>query len=55
MFRPLTGGDVQTLRVMDLGRDAGYREVLSLQEQVHAQRVAGECTDTLLMLEHRPV
>lgn len=55
VFRPLTGADVQTLRVRDLGHDAGYREVLSLQEQVHAQRVAGECPDTLLLLEHRPV
>jgi len=38
-----------------LGRDAGYREVFSLQERIHAQRVAGECPDTLLLLEHRPV
>jgi len=46
---------VRTLRVRDLGRDAGYREVFSLQERIHAQRVAGECPDTLLLLEHRPV
>ena len=46
---------MRTLRVRDLGRDAGYREVLSLQERIHAQRVAGECPDTLLLLEHRPV
>ena len=46
---------MRTLRVRDLGRDAGYREVFSLQEQIHAQRVAGECPDTLLLLEHRPV
>jgi len=38
-----------------LGRDAGYCEVFSLQERIHAQRVAGECPDTLLLLEHRPV
>jgi lipoyl(octanoyl) transferase len=46
---------VRTLRVRDLGRDAGYCEVFSLQERIHAQRVAGECPDTLLLLEHRPV
>ena len=46
---------MRTLRVMDLGGDAGYLEVLALQEQVHAQRVAGQCPDTLLLLEHRPV
>lgn len=46
---------MRTLRVRDLGRDAGYREVFSLQERIHAQRVAGECPDTLLLLEHRPV
>jgi len=46
---------VRTLRVMDLGGDTGYLEVLALQEQVHAQRVAGQCPDTLLLLEHRPV
>jgi lipoate-protein ligase B len=40
---------------MDLGGDTGYLEVLALQEQVHAQRVAGQCPDTLLLLEHRPV
>ncbi|HHU14594.1 MAG: lipoyl(octanoyl) transferase LipB [Kiritimatiellae bacterium] len=43
------------MRVRDLGRDAGYCEVFSLQERIHAQRVAGECPDTLLLLEHRPV
>ena len=46
---------MRTLRVRDLGRDAGYCEVFSLQERIHAQRVAGECPDTLLLLEHRPV
>lgn len=46
---------MRTLRVMDLGGDTGYLEVLALQEQVHAQRVAGQCPDTLLLLEHRPV
>jgi lipoate-protein ligase B len=43
------------LVVTDLGRDAGYGDVLALQERLHAQRVAGELPDTLLLLEHRPV
>ncbi|HPB11474.1 MAG TPA: lipoyl(octanoyl) transferase LipB [Kiritimatiellia bacterium] len=46
---------MRTLRVRDLGGGTGYLEVLALQEQVHAQRVAGQCPDTLLLLEHRPV
>ncbi len=46
---------MRTLRVRDLGGDTGYLEVLAVQEQVHAQRVAGQCPDTLLLLEHRPV
>jgi lipoyl(octanoyl) transferase len=33
----------------------GYREALSLQEQIRAQRQADELPDTLLMLEHPPV
>ncbi len=46
---------MRTLRVCDLGSDAAYCEVLALQERLHAQRVAGEIPDTLLLLEHRPV
>ena len=46
---------MRVLTVNDLGRDAGYSEVLALQERLHAQRVSGEIPDTLLLLEHRPV
>ncbi len=46
---------MRVLTVDDLGRDAGYSEVLALQERLHARRVAGEIPDTLLLLEHRPV
>ena len=46
---------MRELTVTDLGGGAGYAEVLALQERLHAQRVAGEVPDTLLLLEHRPV
>lgn len=46
---------MRVLTVNDLGRDAGYGETLALQERLHAQRVAGEIPDTVLLLEHRPV
>lgn len=46
---------MRTLVVSDLGREAGYAEVQALQEHLHAQRVAGQISDTLLLLEHRPV
>ena len=46
---------MRVLKVCDLGRDKGYGEVLALQESLHAQRVAGQIPDTLLLLEHRPV
>jgi lipoate-protein ligase B len=46
---------MRVLTVNDLGRDASYSEVLALQERLHAQRVAGEIPDTVLLLEHRPV
>ncbi|MEI7901484.1 MAG: lipoyl(octanoyl) transferase LipB [bacterium] len=46
---------MRALTVNDLGRDAGYSEVLALQERLHRQRVAGEIPDTVLLLEHRPV
>lgn len=46
---------MRVLKIDDLGRDAGYNEVLALQERLHAQRVAEEIPDTLLLLEHRPV
>ena len=46
---------MRVLSVSDLGQGAGYGEVLALQEQLHARRAAGEISDTLLLLEHRPV
>ena len=42
------------LVVEDLGRRA-YGEVLELQRQVAAERIAGERPDTLLLVEHDPV
>lgn len=44
-----------TLSISDLGRDADYREVLARQESLHAARVSGCISDTLLLLEHRAV
>ena len=38
----------------DLGR-LGYAESHALQQQVLAQRIAGECPDTVLLVEHDPV
>ena len=46
---------MRELEVSDLGRDAGYNEVLALQERLHTRRAAREIPDTLLLLEHRPV
>ncbi len=46
---------MRVLTVNDLGQDAGYGDVLAMQERLHAQRMAGEIHDTLLLLEHRPV
>lgn len=46
---------MRELAVSDLGQDAGYNEVLALQERLHSQRVSGKIRDTLLLLEHRPV
>ena len=43
------------LSVKDLGADQEYGEVLVLQERLHARRISGEITDTLLLLEHSPV
>ncbi len=43
------------LCVRDLGVARQYAETLALQERLHAQRVALEVPDTLLLLEHAPV
>jgi lipoate-protein ligase B len=39
----------------DLGADVDYGAAASLQDELHARRVAGTVGDTLLLLEHRPV
>lgn len=46
---------MRELTVRDLGADAGYGDVLALQESLHASRASGACADSLLLLEHRPV
>lgn len=46
---------MRVLTVTDLGAEAGYSDVLALQERLHAERSAGKIPDTLLLLEHRPV
>ena len=42
------------VQVRDLGLCA-YDEVWNLQKEIHAQRIAGESEDTLLLVEHEPV
>jgi lipoyl(octanoyl) transferase len=51
---PLSDRSRKELWVCHLGT-VGYREGLSIQEQIRAQRQAEELPDTLLMLEHPPV
>jgi len=46
---------MRPLDIRDLGRDADYVEVVALQEALLADRMAGRVSDTLLLLEHRPV
>jgi len=46
--------DDRTLSVIDLGR-ASYQPVLTLQKQMHRERVDGDRPDTLLFVEHEPV
>lgn len=46
--------EAATLQVRDLGL-AGYREVLTLQQQLNQQRQAGQVGDTVLIVEHPPV
>jgi len=54
-FCVLEEAGMRFLNVCDLGDNKGYGEVLALQESLHAQRMAGQIPDTLLLLEHRPV
>jgi lipoyl(octanoyl) transferase len=51
---PLSDRSRNELWVCHLGT-VSYREGLSIQEQMRAQRQADELPDTLLMLEHPPV
>jgi len=39
----------------DLGASVDYGAAAALQDEIHAERVAGTVGDTLLLLEHRPV
>lgn len=41
--------------IRNLGTDVPYEEGLALQEQLLAERIAGNIPDTLLLLEHAPV
>ena len=46
---------MRSLHIRDLGHDADYEEVAAFQEKLLADRIAGRVSDTLLLLEHRPV
>jgi lipoyl(octanoyl) transferase len=56
---PLTPAPTGTgleLRRLDLGRElVDYESAWELQRRLHAERSAGEGTDTVLLLEHPPV
>ncbi|MBB6344181.1 lipoyl(octanoyl) transferase LipB [Nonomuraea muscovyensis] len=54
-MRPKHGVDPHALAIVRLGVDVPYEQAWALQRQVHGRRVAGELTDTVLMLEHAPV
>ena len=43
------------LAVHNLGTEVPYEQALLLQQDLLAQRIAGEIPDTLLLLEHAPV
>ena len=44
-----------SLVCQNLGKSVSYEEALKLQQELVAQRLAGEIPDTLLLLEHAPV
>ncbi|MEU8249471.1 lipoyl(octanoyl) transferase LipB [Nonomuraea sp. NPDC048916] len=54
-MRPKHGVDPLALAIVRLGVDVPYEQAWALQRRVHAKRLAGELTDTVLMLEHAPV
>jgi lipoyl(octanoyl) transferase len=41
--------------ILDFPRLVAYETGLAAQEEIHSRRRAGECRDTLLVLEHEPV
>ncbi len=43
------------LAVRNLGINVPYQEGLTIQQELLAQRIAGQIPNTLLLLEHRPV
>jgi lipoate-protein ligase B len=57
-FEPTQGArtedNLKPAQLLDLGV-IRYEPALQLQRELHAQRVAGEIPDTLLLLEHQPV
>jgi len=56
-YEPLTGvtSFMRTLDIRDLGCDAGYDDVLALQESLLSDRINQRIPDTLLLLEHRRI
>ena len=46
--------NLPVLEVMRLGRK-GYEETHALQQELVEKRLAGEITDTLILVEHDPV
>ncbi|SEL18755.1 lipoyl(octanoyl) transferase LipB [Nonomuraea pusilla] len=54
-MRPIHGVDPHALAIVRLGVDVPYEQAWALQRWVHDKRVAGELTDTVLVLEHAPV
>lgn len=54
-MRPNLGDDPHAIAIVRLGVDVPYEQAWSLQRWVHDKRVAGEVTDTVLLLEHAPV
>jgi lipoyl(octanoyl) transferase len=47
--------ELGAIDLRDLGADVDYGAAATLQDELHAGRVAGTVGDTLLLLEHRPI
>ncbi|NUW31436.1 lipoyl(octanoyl) transferase LipB [Nonomuraea sp. SMC257] len=55
-MRPRHGvDDPLALAIVRLGVDVPFEQAWALQRRVHGKRVAGELSDTVLLLEHAPV